>query len=224
MSIPLKFSPQSDPHQTKEQGTAPLAPSLSLLPCCLDFSSSLSLSLLLCAQVWALTHQLQPQLLTGNKFQKIARGLKAKTVCRLETTHLGSRLPVRALLSVVGKKKVWEGTSSFVLWSPPLSTRVIDGWGSFLAAPSSFRSPKSPALSKSNNYAQNNVHCGSVRVIKITVLGSIIILIITILLYLNTLTPQKFFFTKQLIMSVCVVGYLFILFTQIFFFLRLFIH
>lgn len=105
-----------------------------------------------------------------------------------------------------------------------MSTRVIDGWGSFLAAPSSFRSPKSPALSKSNNYAQNNVHCGSVRVIKITVLGSIIILIITILLYLNTLTPQKFFFTKQLIMSVCVVGYLFILFTQIFFFLRLFIH
>lgn len=83
-----------------------------------------------------------------------------------------------------------------MLWSPPLSTRVIDGWGSFLAAPSSFRSPKSPALSKSNNYAQNNVHCGSVRVIKITVLGSIIILIITILLYLNTLTPQKFFFYK----------------------------
>lgn len=98
--------------------------SRALSPRCLCFPMSLSLSLLLCAQVWALTHQLQQQLLTGNKFENRSGGASK-----------GSRQLTCGWFALCASpcvvEKVWEGTSSFVLWSPPLSTRVIDGWGSF---------------------------------------------------------------------------------------------
>ena len=142
-----------------------LSLSLPARPCS---SRSLSLSLLLCAQVWALTHQLQQQLLTGKKHKtpkdSAPWGAKRTAVSRSEATHLGGGAACSARVAVRrgGGKKFWEGTSSFVLWSPPF-VYTCDRWmGLLLAAPSSFRSPKSPALSKSNNYAHNNIDGPSV--------------------------------------------------------------
>lgn len=71
---------------------------------------------------------------------------------RRRSTHLrGSGLRARRRAS---QKKVWKGTSSFFVVESPF-VYTCDRWmGLLLAAPSSFRSPKSPALSKSN-YAQD---------------------------------------------------------------------
>lgn len=151
LSIPSS-SPESAPHQTKEKRTAPLA--LSPRSQCL--SMSLTRSPLLCAQVWALTHQLQQQLLTGNKRRKSLQVRKQ----RQQTTHLrtlcSARVAVRREKSLRGHIQLCVVESPFVY--------TCDRWmGLLLAAPSSFRSPKSPALSKSNNYAHKRMGDRSLR-------------------------------------------------------------
>lgn len=92
-------------------------------------SMSLAPSLLLCAQLWALTHQLQQQLLTGNKIEKDAPGLQAEAVIRPETTHLGAAWSAR-VASRRGKS-LRGHIQLCVVESPFVYTRVIDGWGSF---------------------------------------------------------------------------------------------
>lgn len=134
----------------RKRGTAPLP-----LPA-RRRSLSMSLALLspaLCSSLERWRTNYSPQLLTGNSLQEWG-GEKTQSGVAL-TCGAARRLRAPVGRRGGGWKKFVEGTSSFVLWSPPLSTRVIDGWGSFLAAPSSFRSPKSPALSKSNNYSHN---------------------------------------------------------------------
>lgn len=136
---PLKFSPQSAPHQTKEKRTAPLA----LSPRRLSFSRSLSPAL--CSSLSADAPTTQQQLLTGHKFRKSLQVCKQ----RQSATHLravcSARVAVRRGKSLRGHIQLCVVESPFVY--------TCDRWmGLLLAAPSSFRSPKSPALSKSNNY------------------------------------------------------------------------
>lgn len=93
---------------------------------------SLAPSLLLCAQVWALTHQLQQQLFTGNKSRKMAPGMRVKG-----SVPLGRNLPrgrgggLVCFVRVAEKKSLRGHIQALCCGVPPLSTRVIDGWGSF---------------------------------------------------------------------------------------------
>lgn len=88
-------------------------------------------------------------------FLKICiQGVKTEKLSCWETTHLWMvccvRVPVRRGKSLWGHIQLCVVESLFVY--------TCDRWmGLLLAAPSSFRSPKSPALSKSNNYAHNNI-------------------------------------------------------------------
>lgn len=121
---PLKFSPQSAPHQTKEKRTAPLA----LSPRWHSFPMSLSpCSLLLCAQVWALTHQN-----CGSNFRRDRNVEKEKKPqVRGREDHSPEGVGLRSRRRASRKKSLRGRIQLFLLLSPPLSTRVIDGWGSF---------------------------------------------------------------------------------------------
>lgn len=142
-SIPSS-SPLKAP-RIKQRKRGPLL-SLSLLADTHSLCLSPS-SLLLCAQVWALTRQLRQQLLTGKK----CRTEKPPQVRRRRRKSTYLRAPGSGRVA----EKVWEGTSSFFVVESPF-VYTCDRWmGLLLAAPSSFRSPKSPALSKSN-YAHKN--------------------------------------------------------------------
>lgn len=116
------------------------------LPLCSP--ASLYLSPLLCAQVCALTHQLQRQL----RREKVAPEVRAEAA----ETHL--RPWVLAVARRGGEeKKVCEGAFGLCVVESPF-VYTCDRWmGLVLAAPSSFRSPKSPALSKSSNCAHESV-------------------------------------------------------------------
>lgn len=118
LSIPSS-SPLKAP-RIRQRKRGPLL-SLSLLAASVSLGLSPSLSPALCSSLSADAPTTRQQLLTGNKFRKSLQVCKQ----RQSATHL------RAVCSARVVEKVWEGTSSFVLWSPPLSTRVIDGWGSF---------------------------------------------------------------------------------------------
>lgn len=118
---PLKFSPLSAPHQTKEKRTAPLA----LSPRCHSFPMSLALlSPALCSSLSA-DAPTAAATFDGKQMSKI-RHRCAGEDGRPLTWGLGAPGATPCVA-----EKVWKGTSSFLLWSPPLSTRVIDGWGSF---------------------------------------------------------------------------------------------
>lgn len=149
-------SPQVLPSTRPASDKGKRGPLLSLSLPAASVSLCLSIPPLpLCAQVWALTHQLLRQLFPGNE---VAPGARSEGGGRTHLRASGrARVAVRRGWGGRGEKKVWEGTSSFVLWSPPF-VYTCDRWmGLLLAAPSSFRSPKSPALSKSNNYARRTV-------------------------------------------------------------------
>lgn len=120
---PLKFFPQSAPHQTKEKRTAPLA----LSPRRQSFPMSLALlSPALCSSLSA-DAPTGAATLDGKEMSKRKPATGARE--RTKTTHLravgSGRVAVRRGKSLKGAHP------AFLLWSPPLSTRVIDGWGSF---------------------------------------------------------------------------------------------
>lgn len=141
---PLKFSPLSAPHQTKEKRTAPLA----LSPRCHSFSMSLALrSPALCSSLSA-DAPTAAATFDGKQMSKNRHRCAGEDGGAL-TWGLGA-----PGASPCVAEKVWEGTSSFFVVESPF-VYTCDRWmGLLLAAPSSFRSPKSPALSKSN-YAQD---------------------------------------------------------------------
>lgn len=143
---PLKFFPQSAPHQTKEKRTAPLA----LSPRWHSFPASLVLlSPALCSSLSADAPTAAATLDVKEKAKR-----KSATGAERTDDHSpeGAGLRPRRRAS---SEKVWEGASSFFVVESPF-VYTCDRWmGLLLAAPSSFRSPKSPALSKSN-YAHQN--------------------------------------------------------------------
>lgn len=124
LSIPAS-SPLKAP-RIRQRKRGPLL-SLSLLAACVSLCLSIP-PLPLCAQLWALTHQLQSATfsLLGTKWLQVCNK-RGKGGGRLTCGHPAVRASRR---EGEGRKSLRVATSSFVLWSPPLSTRVIDGWGS----------------------------------------------------------------------------------------------
>lgn len=120
----LWASPQVLSSKTKEKGTAPLAPSLSRL----DFSMSLVLSLLLCAQVLSADAPSTAATFHWKHTQSkpLQRRGKRFAASRSEATHL-SWVAARAFPCVRGKS-LRGAHQALCCGVPPLSTRVIDGW------------------------------------------------------------------------------------------------
>lgn len=144
LSIPSS-SPLKAP-RIRQRKRGPLL-SLSLLAASVSLGLSPSLSPALCSSLSADAPTTQQQLLTGHKFRKSLQVCKQ----RQSATHLravcSARVAVRRGKSLRGHIQLCVVESPFVY--------TCDRWmGLLLAAPSSFRSPKSPALSKSNNYTR----------------------------------------------------------------------
>lgn len=118
----LKFSPLSAPHQTKEKRTAPLA----LSPRCHSFPMSLALrSPALCSSLSA-DAPTAAATFDGQQMSKTRHRCAGEDGGALTWGGRGcGRVAVRR------RKKFERARPAFLLWSPPLSTRVIDGWGSF---------------------------------------------------------------------------------------------
>lgn len=140
---PRKFSPQSAPHQTKEKRTAPLA----LSPRRLCFPMSLYPSPpALCSTLSA-----DAPTTVGNFFLSWKQS-GSRCAIRRENSPAGAQLYARRVGRVRGEK-VCEWPLPALCYGVPF-VYTCDRWmGLLVAAPSSFRSPKSPALSKSNNCA-----------------------------------------------------------------------
>lgn len=123
-------SPQVLPSTRPASDKGKRGPLLSLSLPAASVSLCLSIPPLpLCAQVWALTHQLLRQLFPGNE---VAPGARSEGGGRTHLRASGrARVAVRRGWGGRGEKKFERAHPALCCGVPPLSTRVIDGWGFF---------------------------------------------------------------------------------------------